>query len=190
MTGRPEKMLEKNENSFDTLFECIPDPGTAKHSLLLDFCKTNHSYVLASLPFIAAEIAEFCGYYAFFELIREFGGSKINIAGGPEMLVNRYGISISDTDYKKLQHHVACDWVDLPSAWGVFVALRRTAIMSEVTQSHIPPPSQTKLNRATLNRTLAQKYGVSERYVRKLARSIPVTTSPLSFPHSRGNSAP
>ena len=148
------------------LFECIPPEGSEKHSQLLEFCRLNHSHVLATMPFIAAEVAEFCGYYAFFELIREFGGSKINIGGGSEKLLERYGLFMSDQVYEKLMYHTECDWIDLPSAWGVFIAIRRAAIMGEVKKAPIP----TKKG-PVLNRSLAQKYGVSERYVRKLSNA-------------------
>lgn len=146
---------------FDSLFECIPALGSERHALLLDFCRHHHSHVLASMPFIAAEIAAYCGYYAFFELIREYGGTKINIGGGAARLTERYGLAISAQDYERLLYHTECDWVDLPSAWGVFMALRRTAIMAEYNgfRPSVGP---------SFNRTLAQKYGVSERYVRKL----------------------
>ncbi len=163
----------KGPTFSNSLFECIPQEGTEKHSQLLEFCRQNHSHVLATMPFIAAEVAEFCGYYAFFELIREFGGSKINIGGGPEKLLDRYGLYLSDQAYEKLMFHTECDWIDLPSAWGVFIALRRAAIMGEVKKTRLPARKGP-----VLNRSLAQKYGVSERYVRKLSNAYHKKLSP------------
>lgn len=150
----------------EVFFECIPPKSSERYLGLLEFCHTNHSYVLASLPFIASEIAEYCGYPAFFELIREKGGTKINIAGGHNKLKERYALSISPANYERMLFHMENDWVDLPSAWGVFVALRRTAILSEITQKKLP-----KTPAPSLPRSFARKYGVSERYIRKLLRN-------------------
>ncbi len=166
------------------LFECIPPEGSEKHFQLLEFCKHNHSHVLATMPFIASEVAEFCGFYAFFELIREFGGSKINLAGGPGKLLERYGLFLSEKSYEKLMFHTECDWIDLPSAWGVFIALRRAAIMGEVKKARVPT-----VKGPVLNRTLAQKYGVSERYIRKLTKIQPQGTPPQP-PSKAGGTMP
>lgn len=171
----------KGPTFSNSLFECIPREGTEKHAQLLEFCRQNHSHILATMPFIASEVAEFCGYYAFFELIREFGGSKINIGGGPEKLLKRYGLFLSDETYEKLMFHTECDWIDLPSAWGVFIALRRAAIMGEVKKARF------SANKAPiLNRSLAQKYGVSERYVRKLSKSFQKQRAPGQAPKPLG----
>ena len=124
---------------------------------LLTFCERNKARVLAALPWIAAEFAGQEDFPSMFCFIRRFSGARLYVSRDLGRFRAAIGIDISEALHRQILRGAgATGIVDIPSAWGVFLALRRVAVIEAVALG-------------TDRRDTARRFGVSERALRSLA---------------------
>lgn len=138
----------------DALFLGLPCPGTPAFDALCAFCEEHRVAVLASLPWVAAEIAGHDGFAAMLRFVRALGGRRVYVPRDRRGFADRLGVELSATTHARLLAHTSeAGTVEVPSAWGVFIALRRIAI-------------RAAMDAGGDLRTVAQSFGVSERHLR------------------------
>lgn len=138
-------------------FAGLPDPDSDDFESLCLFCEEHRVAVLASLPWVAAEIAGLGGFEAMLRLVRRHGGRRLYLPRGRAACSTRLGLNLDPpTHLRLLDRASAAGTIEIPSAWGVFVGLRRVAIRAAVRAGR----SQ---------REVAQAFGVTERHLRREA---------------------
>lgn len=138
-------------------FKLVPMPGTRSFAEVVQFCDRHRPLVLAQLPWIAGELAHEVGFAPMLRIVYDKGGTRLHFSSR-EILSRQFQLEISQHFYCRiLSLNNGTSFIELPSAWGVFGCLRRTAILVD-------------LVRGTPQSTIAREYGVTMRYVRKLKR--------------------
>jgi hypothetical protein len=95
----------------------------------LEFCEENRELVLSSLPFSLAEIADTCGFQLMFDIVLAYGGRKLYLPTHVGRFAEQTCIGITPDAYARWRENADCaGQFDVPSAWGLFLALRRAAI--------------------------------------------------------------
>lgn len=136
------------------LFLGLPPPDTAAFDALCEFCEQHRVAVLAALPWVAAEIAGHDGFAAMLRFVRALGGRRLYVPRDRRGFEQRLGVALGPESHARLLAHAsAAGTVEVPSAWGVFIALRRIAMRSAMRGgAHL--------------RQVAQDFGVTERHLR------------------------
>ena len=128
-------------------------------SQLGQFYDNNQPRVLSCLPKIAAELAYFCGFASMLRIIQTYGGRKLYLAANVEDLNAKLGLNLSEHQYTTLLDNTdARGFLDIPSMWGIFLAVRRAAIIEAVGEG-------------TSNHEIIQRFGLTERGLRKYRKS-------------------
>lgn len=136
------------------LFLGLPGPATPAFDALCAFCEEHRVAVLASLPWVAAEIAGHDGFGAMLRFVRALGGRRVYVPRDRRGFAERLGVELSAATHARLLAHASeAGTVEIPSAWGVFIALRRIAIRAAMAAGDDL-------------RLVAQSFGVSERHLR------------------------
>lgn len=155
-----KRASNKSINGYPLLFSGLPVMSSEKERELLQFCEDHQSYVLASMPWVASEIAGVCDFPTLFSLIYRQGGRKIYMPKDPRRFTELYDVNITVDDYCKIMKHVdSSGYIELPSAWGVFIAIRRAAMQIAMKEN---------ISSIDLTRT----FGVSMRNVRMMRSSL------------------
>lgn len=143
-------------DDYSNIFSGLPEVNSNGERELIDFCNRHKENVLAAMPWVASEIADACGFESLFCLIRHYGGRKIYLPRLTDKFREKYAIAILPKHYDRLCKSAgATGNIDIPSAWGVFVSIRRAAMQTAL-QKQVPP---------TL---LVQTFGVTMRSIRNL----------------------
>ncbi|MGO4261391.1 hypothetical protein [Lysobacter sp. TAB13] len=141
-------------------FTGLPPPDTDDFDSLCRFCEDHRVAVLASLPWVAAEVAGLSGFDAMLRLVLRHGGRRLYLPRGRVACSDRLEVPLDPATHRRLLDRAsAAGTIEIPSAWGVFVGLRRVAIRAAVRAGR----SQ---------REVAQAFGVTERHLRREADSI------------------
>lgn len=137
------------------LFRGLPSPDSARYVPLVEFCEGQKDQVLASLPWLAAEIADQSDFHLLINLVLARSGGRI-YQQDLRRECAKQGVTITNKTMDRLiAMNNGVDRFELPSAWGVFSTLRRLAILCD-------------LRRGIPLATIARNYGVSLRYLRSL----------------------
>ena len=147
--------IDRDSLKHDTnLFYGLPLINSEGEKKLLEFCDRNRISVLSTMSFIASEIAGNCGFNTLFYLIHNCGGRKIYFPKDFSRFNEIYGVNIPCSIYEKIIYQIDVSrGIDLPSAWGVFMSIRRAAI-------------QIALNEKMPFSEVAKNFGISVRGVR------------------------
>jgi hypothetical protein len=143
------------------VFSGIPPADTERFNWLLAFCEGYRDYVLATLPWLLAEVAQVNGFKDMLIVARNRSGQCVAIPSHASELESRLGISVSDKLYHNIRRLAAGPSVDIPSAWGTFLALRRAAIDIAL-QDGLP------------DQEIAVRFGVTVRHLRQARRRVSV----------------
>lgn len=136
-------------------FAGLPAPDSDDFDALSAFCEEHRIEALASLPWVAAEIAESCGFIAMLRLVHRHGGRRVYLPRGRSACAARLGVELDAAAHRRLLDRAsAAGTIEIPSAWGVFVALRRVAIRAAVRAGGD-------------QREIAHAFGVTERHLRR-----------------------
>lgn len=140
------------------LFCGIPAKGTADFANIVMFCEEYSSFVLAATHFTFAEIAAAAGFQAALEFVRSHGGSNnLYIHKTVEAFCHWSSLDAEDAAaiWNVLTRMADIDSeVDVPSAYGVFQAIRRVAI-------------DAALKSGVSGRKIACAFGGTERGIQK-----------------------
>lgn len=140
--------------SLDQLFQGLPSEKSADFVELCAFCSMHRANVLASLPWLAADIAGLDGFPLMFKFVTNFSGARLHVSTDPKKFKKTVGIDISDRTHRRILLGAGSSQIiDVPSAWGIFISLRRVAIQSMIQGGAEP-------------REVARRFGVSERSLR------------------------
>ncbi|MGJ7903086.1 hypothetical protein [Lysobacter sp. 1R34A] len=141
-------------------FAGLPEPESAEFEALCRFCEEHRVEVLSSLPWVAAEIAALEGFDAMLRLVRRHGGRRLYLSRSRNACSARLGVALDPPTHRRLLERAsAAGTIEIPSAWGVFVGLRRVGIRAAVRAGR----SQ---------REVAQTFGVTERHLRREADNL------------------
>jgi hypothetical protein len=95
----------------------------------IDFCEQNAAFVLACLPSSLSTIARATGFATMLQLVTDYGGRRLYLPTRQDKFHAQTGLSISSAHYVLWREHADVNGqLDIPSVWGVFLALRRAAI--------------------------------------------------------------
>ena len=137
------------------IFKGIDMNDTKAFSALEHQFRANKSQVLASVPWLVAELIEAVGFKTTMEFIFENGGKKLHINKDPKDLSSKLGFLISDELYEKITFLACSEYLEIPSTWGVFEKIRSALVTSAVMEGK---------SREEIRST----YGVSCRFLTKL----------------------
>ncbi len=141
-------------------FAGLPRTASLEFERLCRFCETHRIEVLAGLPWVAAEIAGAHGFEPMLRLVRELGGRRVYLSRDRAACSARLGLPLEAPLHARLLDRAsAAGTIELPSAWGVFVGLRRVAIRAAVRAGQ-------------RQREVAQAFGVTERHLRRELDSL------------------
>lgn len=141
------------------LFTGILVDNTAYMSQLVNFCEQNRTRVLSCLPWLAAELAHNSGFSTMLEIIQKYGGRKLYIATRRDEFNKKLNIELTDSEYKRIVSNTDDrGFVDLPSLWGIYLAIRRAAIIEAVVDGHT-------------NHEIISNFGITERGLRKYKKT-------------------
>lgn len=103
--------------------------GGEARNACVEFCEQNRQIALCSLPESLAELAAVAGFAAVFELVSTYGGRRLYLPTSLQRFLAMTGISIPAVAYQRWRDQADGNGqVDIPSMWGLFLALRRAAI--------------------------------------------------------------
>ena len=152
-----QKKSALDDHPTHLLFRGLPSPESARYVPLIQFCEDHKDQVLASLPWLVAEITDQSDFHLMINLVLARSGSRIYQHDLRRECAKR-GVTITDKVMDRLlAMNNGTDRFELPSAWGVFSTLRRLAILCD-------------LRGGTPLATIARNYGVSLRYLRSLKK--------------------
>jgi len=140
----------------DQVFTGVPESGSYDRERLIEFCRHHRSRVLSAIPWVAAEIADQAGFDVLFEVLRQHGGTTCYVPHDIQRCRAKLGIEIPEKLHDRfivLSDSNGC--INVPSAWGVFLAVRRVAICQALEQG-VP------------NKDIARCFGVTDRFLRSL----------------------
>lgn len=127
---------------------------------LEQFYATHKQSILSSLPFALAEMAVHLDATQFFSFIVRTSGQKIYIGKQQQEVEEKLGIILPNKTFKRLANLVDCGgYLEMPTSWGVFGMLRRTAYT-------------TAFRDGCSDRQLLTDYGISNKTLLHLKRSI------------------
>ena len=136
------------------LFGGIPAPQSAPFFGLCRFCDANCTIVNAALPWLAAEVGHNDGYATMLEFIRRWGGMRLYVPKDYGRFAKKVGSAVGVSTHRRLVRDAGVgSQVEVPSAWGVFLALRRVAIALAI-RSRLPPDE------------ISRRFGVTMRSLR------------------------
>jgi len=143
-------------------FAGLPAPDSDDFETLSAFCETHRVDALSALPWVAAEVAQSCGFAAMLRLAHRHGGRRVYLPRGRTACAARLGLELDASAHRRLLDRAsAAGTIEVPSAWGVFVALRRVAI-------------RAALRAGCDQREIAHAFGVTERHLRREVDSLQV----------------
>ncbi|MBK1638439.1 hypothetical protein EV659_101178 [Rhodothalassium salexigens DSM 2132] len=118
---------------LNTLFRGLPAPETQAFEMLVTFCDKNPVAVRSALPFAAAEVSNNSGFERFFRFVLDHSGANIYISQDRGRFNAKYDLSLSEAEHRRLLDSTdARGTISVPSAFGVFIALRRSAMLAEI----------------------------------------------------------
>lgn len=151
VVGPAERVIE------DDLFSALPLKGSARFLNLVGFCERNHQRLLAGLPSIAAEIGGNDGFAVMLSFISRWSGTRFYVPRGHAQFIAKAMEPISPRTHRYfLRSSNPSALLDIPSAWGVFLAIRRIAI-------------EAALADCDDHALVARRFGVTMRSLRKLS---------------------
>lgn len=139
MTGRWENSVALSGDCFIELVGGATLLAGASRQLCLEFCEQNRDLVIACLPGSLTKIASVSGFAVMLDLVTGHGGKRIYLPTRTDRFYEQTGLSVSEPTYT--------DWrgladvngqIDIPSTWGVFLALRRAAIRLALARKWTP----------------------------------------------------
>lgn len=127
---------------------------------LIDYCNENRCRVLSFIPCLAAEIAGQCGFITMFELIINYGGKKVYLPDKATQFNEKYALSVTSEQYNKIKKIArSTGQLDIPSSWGVFLSIRRSAIHDAIK------------NKWDID-DITKKFGITERQISNIVKRI------------------
>lgn len=158
---------ERTSKDWHLIFSGLPESDSSAFRELCLFCEVHRGQVLATLPWAAAEIGGNDGFALMLDLVRARGGTRLYVSTLHSRFIERLALPIGvETHRRLLAQANAASLIEIPSAWGVFTALRRVAILAALEDGWRP-------------QEVARRFGVSERSLRR-TRSEPASMRTMS----------
>lgn len=121
--------IDDRTRAWGPLFSGLPAVESPGQAILLDFLEQHRARALAALPWAAAEIAGNEGFETMLSFVRLRGGRRVYVTGDAERCAAALGVPVGERTHRRmLEGAVGSSLIEVPSAWGVFVALRGLAI--------------------------------------------------------------
>ncbi|GAB2950993.1 hypothetical protein [Hafnia psychrotolerans] len=145
---------QENLDEWFELFSGLPQRHSEREIRLIKFCEKNKVSIMSAMPWLASEFAEHGGFSGLFHFIHCHGGRKIYMPKEAVKFLEIYEINIPQHKYKRIYKKVdSSGYLDAPSNWGVFIAIRRAA-MQVAMKEDVPA------------KLLTQTFGITMRSIR------------------------
>ncbi|MFJ4353480.1 hypothetical protein ACIPZ5_21630 [Pseudomonas sp. NPDC089428] len=107
--------------------------------MCLEFCERNRELVIGCLPGSLAQIAEDTDFALILDLVNAHGGRRLYLPTRPQRFLQQTGLYVPETTYAQWRDLADVNGqIDIPSVWGLFLALRRAAIRLALNQDWTP----------------------------------------------------
>lgn len=129
---------------------------------LTRFCEAHHETVLLYLPAVLEPLARTSGWNLVLDLVARLGGRRIYLPTDANRFARQTTIQVAPDHYQlwRLQAD-GSGQIDVPSAWGVYLSVRRAALSYAVSDSWAPAILQSTFG---LSRTQLRTYRSSVFY--------------------------
>jgi hypothetical protein len=143
------------DNDYYSVFRGLPQNDTPANDQLIEFFNHHTEYSLANMPAMASELTIAFGFPNMLDFFRENCAAKVHVNPQCKFFAE-LGIDSQKDACDRIIKLVDGDgYVYLPSASGIFQALKRAAI-------------HATLKRSTRRHEIARFFGISSRQLRKL----------------------
>ncbi|ACS85905.1 hypothetical protein [Musicola paradisiaca] len=144
--------------SLKKIFSGLPHADEPNFKELEKFYDHHKVSILSTLPWMISELIENDGFDCMSEFVRLHGGSRLYLNKDRIRFIEKTGIAISEKTYATFTRNTAPSGVlDIPSAWGIFLGLRKVAVKSVLAQG-------------IGMHQIARDFGVTARSLRKMLR--------------------
>jgi hypothetical protein len=159
------------------IFDGLPPTDSAAYLDLCGFCGEHRQQVLCALPWLAAEIGGNDGFAPMFDVVRRHGGARLHASADFAQFRSKMQADLSPRTHRRIVLNAGvAALIDVPSAWGVFLALRRVAI-------------RQALANGAGRRAVARQFGVSERSLRPAAGKVDRSAEGFRSSHIDGDAS-
>ncbi|WP_460415855.1 hypothetical protein [Pseudomonas sp. microsymbiont 2] len=112
--------------------------------MCLEFCKQNRELVISCLPGSLSGIAGDTDFVVILDLICRYGGRRLYLPTRIQRFCEQTGLQVSAHTYAQWRDLADVNGqIDIPSVWGLFLALRRAAIRLALTHDWTPEALHT-----------------------------------------------
>ena len=133
------------------IFKGFPIYDQVAFATLEQLFEENRGLVMASLPWLVAELIEDFGFREALEFVYCHGGRKIYLRNDRADLARKMDLNISQKLHERILNlSSSSGYVEIPSPWGVSEAIRRALIMGDY-------------NKGMKREEIRQTYGLSSR---------------------------
>ena len=102
--------------------------GDAK-TACVQFCEQNRQLVLCCLPSSLAELADGAGFSTMLDVVAIYGGRRLYLPTKEQRFQTVTGLSVPAAAYYRWRSQTDSNGqIDIPSLWGLVLALRKAAI--------------------------------------------------------------
>ncbi|MCL6309713.1 hypothetical protein QQL38_25050 [Pseudomonas syringae] len=102
--------------------------GTSRQ-MCLDFCRQNRDLVTSCLPGSLMQIAQASDFILVLDLVTAHGGRRLYLPTRAQRFFTQTGLLVPEPTYMQWRSLADVNGqIDIPSIWGLFLALRRAAI--------------------------------------------------------------
>jgi len=138
----------------EELFLPLPSGDTARLTAFARFCETHRPQALAALPWAAAELAGNDGFSLMLAFIARWSGARFYVPRDARRFAAKAGMPIGAITHSRFLREAGPPaLIEIPSAWGIFLVLRRVGIAAALATGE--PHS-----------LIARRFGVTERSLR------------------------
>ncbi|MEM5373042.1 hypothetical protein V4C53_44635 [Paraburkholderia azotifigens] len=105
----------------------------------IGFCERNRDLVLGCLPRSLADVVRSTSFATMLDLVRAHGGCRIYLPTRHQKFFHKTGLYVPETTYNRWRDIAdVSGQLDIPSVWGLVLALRRAAIRMALARGWSP----------------------------------------------------
>jgi hypothetical protein len=112
--------------------------GDARKACLA-FCEQHRALVLDCLPGSLHDVVSSTSFSTMLDIVSVHGGKRLYLPTRADRFYEQTGLSVPPSSYSRWREHGDVNGqIDIPSVWGLFLALRRAAIRAALAHDWSP----------------------------------------------------
>ncbi|NIE85207.1 MULTISPECIES: hypothetical protein [unclassified Burkholderia] len=132
----PSESRKDDRLLISRLFSAEALLRTEMRDSLAIFCETHQDVVLPHLPGVLEPLARACAFEEIFELVMRLGGRRVYLPIDVARFAQQTTVHIPADAYRCWRLHAdVSGQIDVPSAWGVYLSIRRAALAYALSRS-------------------------------------------------------